>query len=216
MVDVTSPPTQRASRSSVSAADWVDAAVEAFARGGLAAVRVEPLARQLGVTKGSFYWHFSDREALLAAVVERWESEHTDAMIAEAQRGDTAAERLRRLLFAVSSRFDDSHGEQLLYLEAEHEGVRASVDRVTSRRLDYVAEILVELGHERADAERRSFLALAAATGMQQLLTGAPQALSRPALSQQRFIGFLYDLLVEPPAGTPSGAGEPIEREGVE
>src|SRR3954447_26624309 len=56
-----------------TAEDWELAALEAIREGGLAAVAVEPLARRLGVTKGSFYWHFKDRAALLDAAIHRWE-----------------------------------------------------------------------------------------------------------------------------------------------
>src|SRR5690606_34135016 len=57
----------------LSAEDWAQAALELIAEQGVAAVAVEPLARRLGVTKGSFYWHFPSREALLVAALERWE-----------------------------------------------------------------------------------------------------------------------------------------------
>ena len=69
---------------------WVNAAYGTFLTDGLAAVRVEPLARSLGATKGSFYWHFADRAELVRAVVDRWEAERTDATIALAQAGGDA------------------------------------------------------------------------------------------------------------------------------
>lgn len=61
--------------SKLSRTDWMRAARLALLRGGVGSVRIEKLARELGVTKGSFYWHFSDREALLEALLEEWESE---------------------------------------------------------------------------------------------------------------------------------------------
>ena len=61
---------------------WVQAALEALAEGGLAAVAVEPLAARLGATKGSFYWHFANRDALSSAALASG-SAHTDAVIAE-------------------------------------------------------------------------------------------------------------------------------------
>ena len=67
----------------LSAADWEQAALETLAENGLAAVAVESLARRLGVTKGSFYWHFPTREALIQATIERWE--HDDEAQAEHQ-----------------------------------------------------------------------------------------------------------------------------------
>src|SRR5690606_41191321 len=68
----TPPKTERPAR--LRAEDWAVAALDVIAEQGLAAVAVEPLARRLGVTKGSFYWHFPSREALLVAALERWEA----------------------------------------------------------------------------------------------------------------------------------------------
>src|SRR3546814_7811782 len=61
---------------------WAEAALDAIAGGGLDAVAVEPLARRLGVTKGSFYWHFANRDALLRAALQRWEQTETDDIVA--------------------------------------------------------------------------------------------------------------------------------------
>ena len=61
--------------SRLSRDDWLRAARLALLRGGAEAVRVEPLARALGVTKGSFYWHFADRTELLEALIREWEDE---------------------------------------------------------------------------------------------------------------------------------------------
>ena len=62
----------RAGRNSrLSAEDWAQAALDLIAEQGVGAVAVEPLARRLGVTKGSFYWHFPSRDALLQAALER-------------------------------------------------------------------------------------------------------------------------------------------------
>src|SRR3954453_8612881 len=69
-------------RASLTSDDWTRAALEALARGGLAAVAVEPLAKELGATKGSFYWHFADRSALLEAALDLWERRDTDRVIA--------------------------------------------------------------------------------------------------------------------------------------
>ena len=59
----------------LSPQDWIDAALAAIAAGGLAAVAVEPLAARLGTTKGSFYWHFASRDALLKAALANWEQQ---------------------------------------------------------------------------------------------------------------------------------------------
>ena len=74
------------------------AALFAIADGGAAAVAVEPLAARLGATKGSFYWHFPNREQLIVEALELWEREGTDDVIAELAPVSDPVERLRRLL----------------------------------------------------------------------------------------------------------------------
>src|SRR3954470_16747939 len=88
-------------RASLAAEDWTGAALDALARGGLAAVAVEPLAKELGTTKGSFYWHFADRDALIAAALTRWEKRDTELVIAAIEDGEDASVRLRHLLELV-------------------------------------------------------------------------------------------------------------------
>src|ERR671934_2749006 len=73
---------------------WIEAALDALADGGVAAVAVEPLAVRLGVTKGSFYWHFRDRDQLLAAALKEWERTGTEELI---KRLDQIADPRARL-----------------------------------------------------------------------------------------------------------------------
>ena len=70
----------------LSAQDWARAALKAIAEGGLAAVGVEPLARTLGVTKGSFYAHYRNRDELITAALEEWERSHGDEGLAAIRR----------------------------------------------------------------------------------------------------------------------------------
>src|SRR5437764_395818 len=85
----------------LSTADWVRAAMEALVEGGIAAVAVEPLAAKLGTTKGSFYHHFANRDALIIAALEDWEREQTEAVIARMGLIPDPAERLRAILAAA-------------------------------------------------------------------------------------------------------------------
>ena len=78
--------------------DWERAALQAIAESGMNAVAVEPLARRLGVTKGSFYWHFANREALMAAAITRWERDQLEdlhnAEAADPKAKDAPSRRL--------------------------------------------------------------------------------------------------------------------------
>src|SRR2546430_17587307 len=77
---------------------WIAEGLRALAAGGPDAVRIEPLAEALGVTKGGFYWHFADRRALLDEMLDTWERTSIDEVIEriESEGGDARA-RLRRL-----------------------------------------------------------------------------------------------------------------------
>ena len=157
---------------------WIDAAYARFQSGGLGDVRVELLARDIGTTKGSFYWHFRNRRSLVDAVMERWEAEQTEAIISAAEQAGNARGRLSRLFSAVADDWSKRGGEATLYVSAQHEGVGAFVSRVTQRRSDYVTDLLIELGLGAAEARRRSTIALAAVVGLQHLSIVSNSALT--------------------------------------
>jgi AcrR family transcriptional regulator len=66
---------------------WIDEGLRALAAGGPDAVRIEPLAQTLGVTKGGFYWHFEDRRALLEEILDTWERASVDEVIERVEGG---------------------------------------------------------------------------------------------------------------------------------
>jgi AcrR family transcriptional regulator len=77
---------------------WIEAGLRALAAGGPDAVRIELLARTLGVTRGGFYWHFEDRRALLDEILDTWERVSVDEVIDRVEReGGDARAKLRRL-----------------------------------------------------------------------------------------------------------------------
>lgn len=164
-----------ASATRLSADEWLSAAYARFQERGLEGVRVEPIARDLGTTKGSFYHHFADRSVLVAAVMERWAREQTEhyALLADAEQGPR--ERLEVLFRAVSER--RIPGEVSLYLDAEREGVSDKVREVTERRVTYVASALAEMGVEADEARRRALVAVAGALGLELLARGGAGAL---------------------------------------
>jgi AcrR family transcriptional regulator len=118
--------------------DWVRAALFAIADGGAAAVAVEPLAARLGATKGSFYWHFRNREQLIAEALAFWEQSGTDDVIAALAPVADPVERLRRLLeIAIGYEDDDAAGQaDVGLLAAAHDPVVGPVlRRVADKRL---------------------------------------------------------------------------------
>lgn len=145
----------------LSADDWIAAAATRFAEGGADAVRVEPLAKSLGVSKGSFYWHFTDRAALLEAIVDAWEQRGTVEIIdAVEQATDDPAERLWALFertFGTPSTVDAF--ETAVRAWAGHDAhAREVAKRVDKRRLAFVAGLLRAAGVSKVEARRRADL----------------------------------------------------------
>jgi AcrR family transcriptional regulator len=171
------PRTKRAApEPRLSAADWEAAAIDALADAGVAGVAIEPLARRLGVTKGSFYWHFADRDALLAAALRRWEEGNTERVIAGVADVADPRQRLRRLIGSVvrGGRSDRIH---IALATAKHPLVRAALARVTHRRLAYLESCYVELGQPRRAARRSALAAYTAYVGLVHLRLEAPTEL---------------------------------------
>jgi AcrR family transcriptional regulator len=164
-------------RKRLSAADWTAAALDALATGGIAAVAVEPLAARLGATKGSFYWHFSGRDALLEAALQRWERTDTEDVITGVESVPDARGRLHALLrtaLAGDGAYRAGAIELALQSSATHPLVTPALGRVTRRRLDYLAALFAELGFPAAEAERRALLAYTAYLGHAQLAHATP------------------------------------------
>ena len=157
-------------------ADWERAALEAIATGGVASVSIPRLAARLGVTKGSFYWHFDGLESLLAAALARWEVAYTDRRIAsfEAELPSPAA-RLKP--WSVEAEAD--HQAQALYLEianaaATRPAFASVVARVAEKRVAFLARAYREMGFPTKVARQRAVTAYAAYVGMLHLARIAP------------------------------------------
>src|SRR5512145_548630 len=175
---------------------WTDAALAALATDGLEAVRVEPLARRLQVTKGSFYWHFRDRNDLLVAMLARWEQVATQAIIdqVEALTGPAAA-RLEAL-FGIALTAGIMELEIALREWARREDrVARALRRVDGRRLAYLQRLFGELGLPAEGAAARAFLAYATLFGDHFIATVGAKSRRRALLDRAAAI-----LLSAPPA----------------
>lgn len=159
-----------AERGRLSADAWAEAALDVIAEQGIAALAVESLARRLGVTKGSFYWHFTSREALLEAALKRWETRDLEGLAREADRIADPRERLVDL-FRRTSREMRTHVIYSALLKAlDHPAVRPVMQRLSQRRIQYLALAFRALGLGRRDALNRARLAYAAYVGFLQLI----------------------------------------------
>lgn len=162
-------------RRTLTAEDWIISAFQALGAAGVQAIRAERLARTLGVSKGSFYWHFADVPALHAAMLAHWEGFATEQIIVDTDAGGGDGQaRLARLVEIVTSDLSDPYGglatEAALRDWARHDLLVApSVMRVDARRLEYVGGLFKMAGLEQADSARSARLFYTALIGAEHL-----------------------------------------------
>ncbi len=168
-------------RSRLTRDDWTAAALRALAAGGLAAVAIEPLAAALGATKGSGYWHFANRAALVGATLERWEHDNTAAVIDQLDSSAPPEDRLEDLFRRVLGRTETHSVELALLASAGDPMVATALQRVTVRRIDYLAGLFGQLGFDAGEARHRAVLAYTSYLGHAQLARAAPASVSSAA-----------------------------------
>ncbi|MDC8011300.1 TetR/AcrR family transcriptional regulator [Tahibacter soli] len=160
--------TQFNPRGRLTPVDWEQAGLDTLGELGVSAVAVEPLARRLGVTKGSFYWHFPSREALLKIILERWELQDEEEF-ALVEAITDPKERMRSLFRRTGETAMKSHAIYASLLRSpEHPIVQPVLTRVTNRRLAFLTDAYRQAGYE-ADSAFRARLAYAAYAGFLQL-----------------------------------------------
>ena len=146
---------------------WIEEGLQALAAGGPDAVRVEALAKKLGVTKGGFYGFFADRDALLEALLDAWERESTDEVIDRVERegGDPRTKIQRAGVLTFSS-------DRLLPIDLairdwarRDEAVAERLRRVDNRRMALLRQMIGTFCSDADEVEARSLLAFCVAIG---------------------------------------------------
>lgn len=159
-----------APRTQLDRRNWIDGAIDVLARDGVAGLRVEVLAKRCGVTKGSFYWHFKDRQDLLAAVLEHWR----EGRIRDIEKTTTVTPGMERsqLHFAIEV-YGASRSRKGMSIElavrdwARHDPQAAAVvEAVDLYRLDCTRKLFVAAGLSDAEAKSRSLLLYACVFGL--------------------------------------------------
>jgi AcrR family transcriptional regulator len=145
----------------LDAAAWVAAALDVLATAGIDAVRVEPLAKALSITKGSFYWHFADRRALVDAMLAQWADGRIVAIREQAPRDGDPALSLRRLADLYTKRGNTRGLAIELAIRAlarNDETAARTVQAVDSERLHLVAALFRRLGWTEREATARAVM----------------------------------------------------------
>jgi AcrR family transcriptional regulator len=175
---------------------WIAGALEALAQRGIDAVRVEPLAKALAVTKGSFYWHFTDRRALIEAMLSQWSEGRIAAIREQAAQAPEPALALRKLVELYTKR-SNARGlaiELAIRALARNDaGAAFAVQAVDAERLRHVASLFVRLGYGSREAEARAVMLYAYLFG---------QSLLDPKAVKAADLSLAIDALVAAPALT--------------
>jgi AcrR family transcriptional regulator len=178
-------------RSRLSAEDWEDAALNLIADQGVGAVAVEALARQLGVTKGSFYWHFRTREALLQAALERWEQYGEREVINQIEAIPNPRERLPELFRRVAHELKPHRVYAALLKALDHPQVVPVMARVSQRRMEFLHTAYSQAGLPQTEALNRARLTYAAYVGFLQLNF----TLGLPRISHEEFDAYVEHMI---------------------
>jgi AcrR family transcriptional regulator len=135
--------------------DWIDFGVKTLARAGADALKADVLARSLGVTRGSFYWHFADLDAFHGRVIARWKQVATEAIIADIERYGSREERLDALLRHAFGGRATVEIRMRAWAESNAAAARALAE-IDRQRRAYIERLLIEQGVAPALAATRT------------------------------------------------------------
>ena len=153
----------------LTSSNWQQAALDALSEGGLQNIAIEVLAKRLGVTKGSFYWHFESRDALIQTALELWESQEQEQVFGQLDALSDPQARMTALVTLVASELKAHKIYSELLKAIDHPLVKPVLERVSQRRIDYLTASFRQAGLPRKSAHSRALLIYAAYVGFLQL-----------------------------------------------
>ena len=167
----------------LSAKDWLDQGLRTLARDGFTALKAEPLAKAMGVSRGSFYWHFADVEAFHAAILKLWREVAAERIIADVDAAagkDDAPQLLLQRVFGEKLALENAVRRWAMVDPA----ARAAVQAIDKRRLNYVEGLLRNAGFSRDVARARAQILYWAYLGFA-LLDRPPPATEQRAILKE-------------------------------
>ncbi|MDA8355520.1 MAG: TetR/AcrR family transcriptional regulator [Actinomycetota bacterium] len=176
----------------LSRSDWVEAGLALLLSEGLDALAVEPLARSLGTTKGSFYWHFADRAELVATTLELWEQRETTEVITGIAAIADPKQRLAALGSGAYAHAATGTTLATLLAHGNNPKVAEVLGRVTRTRLDFLANLYEDVDCDYPQLRAR--LAYALYLGMA-LLRGADPAGDPAEEDRGAFLALAVELM---------------------
>ncbi len=155
--------------------DWIHGALELLSTAGLGGVKIVPLAKQLGVTSGSFYWHFKNRGELYDALLEYWEREMTDAAIVAAKGFQgSPEERIWRLMEQVMASGMARYDLSIWNLAQSDAAIQKIFKRTINKRFAFATWMFKQIGFSDSQAKIRGRMMVVYMMGESTLISDTP------------------------------------------
>jgi AcrR family transcriptional regulator len=136
--------------------DWLAMGIQILIEKGAEAVKIDPLAKLLNVTRGSFYWHFKDRNDLLEAILNEWETQNTKSVIVQVEElGSSPSSKLLNL-FEIAAQNDNRFEKAIRIWSDNDPRATAVIEQVDRQRLEYLQDLFLQLGFSETDARVRA------------------------------------------------------------
>jgi AcrR family transcriptional regulator len=176
----------------LSREDWVQTALELLTTKGVEGVKIVPLAERLGVTSGSFYWHFKNRRELHEALLDYWEREMTDAaMVAAKDYDGLPEERIWGLMEQVMSAGFARYDLAIWHWAQSDIAAQTVFLRALETRFNFAKWMFMEAGFDAIQAEARGRMMVVYMMGESTLIPDAPD-------KRTKLLRVKYETLINP------------------
>ena len=170
---------------------WLQKSLDVISGQGFGRLVIDNIVKSMGVTKGSFYWHFKDRNDFLENLVTYWDESFTkNVMLHIGEAKGDASERLLELMIFVTRKRLARYDTAILALAHNEPHVSNQIAEVFESRIKFVASLLAEMGCKGLDLELRSRMIVTFMSQEQNILS------RKPIKEQVRLIKKAYDLMV--------------------
>ena len=145
--------------------DWLNIGIQTLIEKGIEAVRVDPLAKLLNVTRGSFYWHFKNRDDLLKEILNEWEARNTKNIIEQIEGLNSSPSAKLLSLLEIAARDDNLFEKAIRVWSINDARAVGAIARIDQQRLDYLQNLFVQLGFSQIDSKVRAQIAYSVRLG---------------------------------------------------
>jgi len=156
---------EKESTSKLGRQDWLNIGIQTLIEKGIEAVRVDPLAKLLNVTRGSFYWHFKNRDDLLKEILNEWEARNTKNIIKQIEGLNSSPSAKLLSLLEIAAKDDNLLEKAIRVWSVNDARAVGAITRIDQQRLDYLQNLFVQLGFSQIDSKVRAQIAYSVRLG---------------------------------------------------